>query len=226
MVPVCSLLLISPALCSAQLLFNATDVVKKTDCNGTVILPCYVINLNENNINIMFVKWKRQGKIIFSFDGERKQFFRDTSVPSANLLSETDLAKGVASLKLKNAEAEVGNYSCEVTESNREGETKLELKKYAGKLPATVLEPVGRENKQNLNGKEKNNEYGNVLQKTYNLKHIRVFFLPFFFANSLGSWFLLVERAFIISLLFLIIILWLAQLSLIGKYGSLILCNY
>ncbi|NXK16818.1 CD47 protein, partial [Arenaria interpres] len=150
---------------SAQLLFNATDVVKKTDCNETVILPCYVINLNENNINIMFVKWKRQGKIIFSFDGDRKEFFRDSSVPSASLLSEEDLAKGIASLRLKNAEAEVGNYSCEVTESNREGETKLELKKYA------------------------------------------------------GSWFLLVERAVIISLLFLIIILWLAQLSLIAlKY--------
>ncbi|PKU36427.1 hypothetical protein llap_13267 [Limosa lapponica baueri] len=116
---------------SAQLLFNATDVVKKTDCNETVILPCYVINLNENNPNIMFVTWKREGKIIFSFDGAGKEFFRDPTVPSANLLSEADLPKGVASLRLNNAEAEVGNYSCEVTESNREGETKLELKKYA-----------------------------------------------------------------------------------------------
>ncbi|NXP15470.1 CD47 protein, partial [Thinocorus orbignyianus] len=150
---------------SAQLLFNATDVVKKTDCNKTVILPCYVINLNENNPNIMFVTWKRQGITIFSFDGAAKQFFRHPTVPSANLLSEADLPKGVASLKLKSAEAEVGNYSCEVIESNRVGETRLELKKYT------------------------------------------------------GSWFLLVERAIIISLLFLIIILFLAQLCLIAlKY--------
>ncbi|NWW49209.1 CD47 protein, partial [Pedionomus torquatus] len=150
---------------SAQLLFNATDVVKKTDCNKTVILPCYVTNLNENNPNIMFVLWKRQGQTIFSFDGARKEYFRDPSVPSANLLSEADLPKGVASLKLNSAEAVVGNYSCEVTESNREGETKLELKQYS------------------------------------------------------GSWFLLVERAIIISLLFLIIVLFLAQLSLIAlKY--------
>ncbi|XP_014802742.1 PREDICTED: leukocyte surface antigen CD47 isoform X7 [Calidris pugnax] len=150
---------------SAQLLFNATDVVKKTDCNKTVILPCCVTNLNQNNIGIMFVKWKRQGQLIFSFDGRTRKYFRHPSMPSAVLLSEKDLTKGVASLELKNAEAEVGNYSCEVTESNREGETRFELKKYA------------------------------------------------------GSWFLLLERALIISLLFIIIILWLVQLSLIAfKY--------
>ncbi|XP_074021725.1 leukocyte surface antigen CD47 [Numenius arquata] len=167
---------------SAQLLFNATDVVKKTDCNKTVILPCYVINLNENNVNIMFVTWKRQGKIIFSFDGARKEFFRDPTVPSANLLSEADLPKGIASLRLNSAEAEVGNYSCEVTESNREGETRLELKKYA-------VDSCGEES------------------------------TPPTPKEKCGSWFLLVERALIISLLFLIITLWLAQLSLIAlKY--------
>ncbi|XP_014802737.1 PREDICTED: leukocyte surface antigen CD47 isoform X2 [Calidris pugnax] len=167
---------------SAQLLFNATDVVKKTDCNKTVILPCCVTNLNQNNIGIMFVKWKRQGQLIFSFDGRTRKYFRHPSMPSAVLLSEKDLTKGVASLELKNAEAEVGNYSCEVTESNREGETRFELKKYA-------VDSCGEES------------------------------TPPTPEEKCGSWFLLLERALIISLLFIIIILWLVQLSLIAfKY--------
>ncbi|XP_054059928.1 leukocyte surface antigen CD47 isoform X5 [Rissa tridactyla] len=150
---------------SAQLMFNVTDVVQKTNCNKTVILPCHVINLNENNPDVMFVTWKRQGKTIFSFDGGRKEFFRDSTVPSANLVSLVDLPKGIASLRLNSEEADVGNYSCEVTESNREGETRVELRKYS------------------------------------------------------GSWFLLVERAIIIALLFVIVALCLAQLILVAlKY--------
>ncbi|KFZ64366.1 Leukocyte surface antigen CD47, partial [Podiceps cristatus] len=149
---------------SAQLTFNVTDVVERTDCNKTVVLPCYVTNLKENNVNIMFVAWKKQGKVIFSFDGAKGEFFRDPSVPSANL-SQADLPKGVASLTLNSAEASAGNYSCEVTESNSEGETRVELR------------------------------------------------------NRSGSWFLLLEMAIIIVLLFLVIILCSAQLSVIAlKY--------
>uniref|UniRef100_A0A8D0FBR0 Leukocyte surface antigen CD47 n=1 Tax=Strix occidentalis caurina TaxID=311401 RepID=A0A8D0FBR0_STROC len=140
---------------SAQLMFSVTDVVEKTECNKTVILPCHVINLKGNNANVMFVTWKKQGKRIFSFDGARQQFYRDPTVPSANLASLADLPKGIASLMLDGAEAAVGNYSCEVTELNREGETTVELRQRIGELPAIVLEPVGRENKQNLMGKRK-----------------------------------------------------------------------
>ncbi|KAM9277775.1 leukocyte surface antigen CD47 isoform 1-T1 [Cariama cristata] len=150
---------------SAQLAFNVTDVVERTDCNKTVILPCYVTNLHEKNASVMFVTWKKQGKIIFSFGGARQEYFRDPAVPSANLVSLADLPKGVASLMLNSAEADVGNYSCEVTESNREGETRVELR------------------------------------------------------NHSGSWFLLLERAIIIALLFLVIVLCSAQLSvLVLKY--------
>ncbi|NXC15128.1 CD47 protein, partial [Corythaeola cristata] len=151
---------------SAQLKFIPTDVVERTDCNKTVILPCIVTNLKDNNPNVMFVRWRRQGKIIFSFDGPNQKFLRGETVPSANFVSQADLPKGVASLMLNGAEADVGNYSCEVTESNREGESKFEL------------------------------------------------------INRSGSWFLLVEKTIIIALLFLVVILCWAQLSVIGlKYG-------
>uniref|UniRef100_A0A663NDA5 Leukocyte surface antigen CD47 n=1 Tax=Athene cunicularia TaxID=194338 RepID=A0A663NDA5_ATHCN len=150
---------------SAQLMFSVTDVVEKTECNKTVILPCHVINLKGNNANVMFVTWKKQGKRIFSFDGARQQFYRDPTVPSANLASLADLPKGIASLMLDGAEAAVGNYSCEVTELNREGETTVELR------------------------------------------------------QRIGSWFLLVEKAIIIALVFLVIILCSAQFSIIAlKY--------
>ncbi|KAM9022245.1 leukocyte surface antigen CD47 isoform 8-T8 [Ara ararauna] len=152
---------------SAQLIFSGTDAVQRTDCNKTVILPCYVTNLKENNTNVMFVTWKTQGKIIFSFDGRKQEFFRDPEFPSADLVSQADLPKGIASLMLNSAEAAVGNYSCEVTESNREGETRIELR------------------------------------------------------NHSGSWFLLMERAIIIALLFLVITLCAAQLSaIVLKYET------
>ncbi|XP_055557079.1 leukocyte surface antigen CD47 isoform X6 [Falco cherrug] len=154
---------------SAQLAFSVTDVVERSDCNKTVILPCYVTNLKENNANVMFVTWKKEGKTIFSFDGARAEFFRDPTVPSANLRSQTDLPKGDASLELNSADAEVGNYSCEVTESNREGETRVELRSHS------------------------------------------------------GSWFLLVERAIIIALLFLVIILCSAQLSVVALKYDMVL---
>jgi len=132
-----------------------TEVVERTVCNKTVTLPCHVTNLKENNTYAMFVTWKKQGKIIFSFDGATQAFFKDPMVPSADLVSQADLPKGIASLKLNSAEAEDGNYSCKVTESSREGETRVELRNRSGELPAIVLEPVGRENKQNFMGKRK-----------------------------------------------------------------------
>ncbi|XP_010280951.1 PREDICTED: leukocyte surface antigen CD47, partial [Phaethon lepturus] len=126
----------------------------------------------------MFVTWKNKGKIIFSFDGTRQEFFRDETVPSANFVSQADLSKGIASLRLNSAEADAGNYSCEVTESNREGETRVELRNQS-------VVSCGEENAPTP--KEK-----------------------------CGSWFLLVERAIIIALLFLVIILCSAQLSVIA----------
>ncbi|NXF04041.1 CD47 protein, partial [Smithornis capensis] len=150
---------------SAQLLLTGTDVVERNDCNKTVVLPCYVTNLKQNNINDMFVKWRTQGKVIFSFDGRLNEFYNDPAFLSAKLLSQEDLPKGVASLVLDTAQATVGNYSCEVTESNREGQIRMELR------------------------------------------------------NTSGPWFLLVERAIIISLLFLVLVLCAAQISVIAlKY--------
>ncbi|XP_030318513.1 leukocyte surface antigen CD47 isoform X2 [Calypte anna] len=117
---------------SAQLLFNVTDFVEITQCNKTVILPCYVTNLKENSTKVMFVNWRKEDKTIFSFDGEREEFLRDPSVPSANLVSQANLPKGTASLKLSSAEAKPGNYSCQVTELNREGRTTVELRNISG----------------------------------------------------------------------------------------------
>ncbi|NXA10203.1 CD47 protein, partial [Sapayoa aenigma] len=150
---------------SAQLTLTGTDVVEKNDCNKTVTLPCYVTNLMENNINTIFVAWKKEKDVIFSFRGGGNEYYRDPAFSTARLLSLEDLPKGDASLVLDTAQATVGNYTCEVTESNREGRTRMELK------------------------------------------------------ASSGSWFLLVERAIIISLLFLVIVLCAAQIGVIAlKY--------
>ncbi|NWR52430.1 CD47 protein, partial [Regulus satrapa] len=150
---------------SAQLTIVGTTVIEKNDCNETVVLPCNVTNLNQNNENVMFVTWKKQAHTFFSYRGMNKNFNIDPSFSSARFLSPADLVKGVASLVLSSAQATAGNYTCQVTESNREGELRMELR------------------------------------------------------NSSGSWFVLVERAVIISLVCLLVILGAAQLIVIGlKY--------
>ncbi|XP_061859597.1 leukocyte surface antigen CD47 isoform X2 [Colius striatus] len=152
---------------SARLYFHTISFVERTACNKTVILPCYVSNLQLFSVKYIFVTWKKEGNRIFAFDGSKNEFFRHSAYQSASLLSDEELAKGIASLKLKGTEAGVGNYSCEVTESNREGETTVELR------------------------------------------------------SRPGSWFLLMERAIIIALLFLVNVLCLAQLSVIVlKYDT------
>ncbi|NXK90794.1 CD47 protein, partial [Formicarius rufipectus] len=150
---------------SAQLEVEGPSVVEKNDCNETVILPCFATDLTEKTESVMFVTWKKEDKVIFSFRGGKNRFHKDPAFPSANLAFQDELKYGVASLVLNTAEATVGNYSCEVTEANREGRVKMELR------------------------------------------------------QSSGSWFLLMERAIMISLLFLVIILCVAQLSVVAlKY--------
>lgn len=119
-------------------MFSPVDFVERDACNTTVVLPCHVVNLKEHNDSNMFVAWKKQGIVLFSFDGAQQRVYRHETVPSANLLSQQDLSKGTASLKLKSSEAEDGNYSCEVTELNREGETKVDLRTVTGELSACL----------------------------------------------------------------------------------------
>ncbi|NXH10088.1 CD47 protein, partial [Bucco capensis] len=116
---------------SAQLRLTATDV-EITDCNTTIILPCYVLDLQAKDARVMIVTWKKEGKEIFSFAGSTKEIFRDPSFSSAGLASPKDLAEGTASLMLNRAEAQLGNYTCQVTESNREGAIKIELRGLLG----------------------------------------------------------------------------------------------
>ncbi|XP_063999203.1 leukocyte surface antigen CD47 isoform X2 [Pogoniulus pusillus] len=178
---------------SAQLILTATDV-EITDCNKTVVLPCYVTNLLEKNEKAMFVMWRRQGQVIFSFDGASQEVFRDPSAPSANLVSQADLPKGIASLVLNSAEAEAGNYTCQVTESSREGQVKVELRNHSvvscdeeSVPPSKEICVVSCDEESVPPSKE-----------------------------ICGSWFLLVERAIIIVLLFLVIVLCSAQLSVVA----------
>ncbi|XP_038260294.1 leukocyte surface antigen CD47 isoform X2 [Dermochelys coriacea] len=112
---------------SAQLQFSAVKSVEQTMCNKTVILPCIVTNLVQKNIKDMFVKWKLEKKEFFSFDGNTEKTIRNNNFSSAVLESVQNLNLGIASLTISKTQAVPGNYSCEVTESNREGETVIEL---------------------------------------------------------------------------------------------------
>ncbi|XP_040836457.1 leukocyte surface antigen CD47 isoform X7 [Ochotona curzoniae] len=76
----------------------------------------------------MFVKWKFKGKYIFIYDGgQNKSTVAETNFSSAKI-AVSELVKGDASLKMDKHDAVLGNYTCEVTELSREGETTVDLK--------------------------------------------------------------------------------------------------
>ncbi|XP_053167689.1 leukocyte surface antigen CD47 isoform X2 [Hemicordylus capensis] len=111
---------------SAQLLFRNISSVVMYPCNTTAILPCFVTNLKDHNVKRMFVKWKLNGKEFFSFDGDGK-VTKNATFSTAELQDQSKVPDGDASLKLSIEEAKSGNYSCEVVESNREGDRIVEL---------------------------------------------------------------------------------------------------
>ncbi|XP_016051148.1 PREDICTED: leukocyte surface antigen CD47 isoform X2 [Miniopterus natalensis] len=113
---------------SAQLIFNITKSVEYTNCNTTVVIPCVVINVGALSLKEMFVKWKYGGKQFFVYEGETNIITHtNTNFSSAEIVPEA-LLNGIASLKLDPKEAVPGNYTCEVTELSREGDTTIELK--------------------------------------------------------------------------------------------------
>ncbi|XP_073929154.1 leukocyte surface antigen CD47 isoform X2 [Castor canadensis] len=126
--PLVAALLLGSACCgSAQLLLNNTKSVEYTACNETVVIPCFVINVGAQNTKEMYVKWKFNRTYIFIYDGNKNNSTADKNFSSAKI-SVSELLKGDASLKMDKDDAVVGNYTCEVTELIREGETVVELK--------------------------------------------------------------------------------------------------
>lgn len=121
-------LLLSSACCgSAQLIFNITKSVEYTNCNTTVVIPCIVNNIGANKLEEMYVKWKFGGQTIFSYNGAKHLLDSHVNFSSATIIPE-NLLRGIASLKMNVSDAVIGNYTCEVTELSREGETIIELK--------------------------------------------------------------------------------------------------
>ncbi|NP_001253446.1 leukocyte surface antigen CD47 isoform X1 [Macaca nemestrina] len=128
--PLVAALLLGSACCgSAQLLFNKTKSVEFTFCNDTVVIPCFVTNMEAQNTTEVYVKWKFKGRDIYTFDGALNKSTAPANFSSAKI-EVSQLLKGDASLKMDKSDAvsHTGNYTCEVTELTREGETIIELK--------------------------------------------------------------------------------------------------
>ncbi|KAK1343863.1 hypothetical protein QTO34_014417 [Cnephaeus nilssonii] len=116
---------------SAQLIFNITKFVEYTTCNKTVVIPCVVNNVEAKSLKEMFVKWKFRDTHIFYYNGDKNESKPNSNFSSAYIVPEA-LLSGIASLKMDKSNAIPGNYTCEVTELTREGETIVELKYRVG----------------------------------------------------------------------------------------------
>ncbi|XP_053420457.1 leukocyte surface antigen CD47 isoform X6 [Nycticebus coucang] len=126
--PLVAALLLASASCgSAQLLFNKTKSVEYTVCNETIAIPCFVINMEAENTNEVFVKWKFKGRDIYTFDGSYNRSTHDSAFKTSRI-NISELLKGDATLMMHQSNAVAGNYTCEVTVLSREGETTVEVK--------------------------------------------------------------------------------------------------
>lgn len=117
---------------SAQLILNKTKPVEYTICNKTVLIPCFVSNVEAVTLEDFYLKWKFGNENVFTFVGYPPTSTPGKNFPSATIVPEA-LLNGTASLKMDRDDAVPGNYTCEVTELSREGETIVELKHRVGK---------------------------------------------------------------------------------------------
>ncbi|XP_049713766.1 leukocyte surface antigen CD47 isoform X1 [Elephas maximus indicus] len=126
--PLMAALLLGSACCgSAQITFNVIKSAEYTVCNETLVIPCFATNVETKQLAELYLKWKFKGKDIFIFDGNKNQSTPSSNFTSAEITPE-ELLRGIASLKMKKKDAVPGNYTCEVTELSREGETTIQLK--------------------------------------------------------------------------------------------------
>lgn len=88
--------------------------------------------METKNITELYVRWKFKGENIFIFDGSQRMSKSGSNFSSAKI-TPSELLRGIASLKMDRSDAVSGNYTCEVTELSREGETIIELKYRVGK---------------------------------------------------------------------------------------------
>ncbi|XP_039220937.1 leukocyte surface antigen CD47 isoform X4 [Crotalus tigris] len=114
---------------SAQLVLDSIPFLEIKHCNGgEIILPCVVTNLKEHSSLSMFVKWHFQGNQFFLYDGVTDNITKNNSFDTATFLNRSMVPYGIVSLVISTKQAPLGNYTCEVTEVNREGRTKFELR--------------------------------------------------------------------------------------------------
>uniref|UniRef100_A0A0B8RRC6 Leukocyte surface antigen CD47 n=1 Tax=Philothamnus irregularis TaxID=1899461 RepID=A0A0B8RRC6_9SAUR len=114
---------------SAQLSFAKVPFLEMNNCNGPkIILPCVVTNLKENSSMAMFVSWQFQGNQFFIYDGVSDNVTKNNSFNTATFLNRSMVPYGIVSLSMSTKQALLGNYTCEVTEGNREGKTRVELR--------------------------------------------------------------------------------------------------
>ncbi|XP_015974464.2 leukocyte surface antigen CD47 isoform X3 [Rousettus aegyptiacus] len=112
---------------SAQLILNKTKPVEYTNCNKTVVIPCFVSNVEATTLDDLYLNWKFGNENVLTFVGSQRTSTTGNNFSSASIVPEA-LLEGTASLKLDKSDAVPGNYTCEVTELSREGEAIIELK--------------------------------------------------------------------------------------------------
>ncbi|XP_042115339.1 leukocyte surface antigen CD47-like isoform X3 [Peromyscus maniculatus bairdii] len=125
--PLVAVLLLSSLCCGSQLLFKNINSVTVSSCDKVVVIPCYVSNIETEDIKGLKLNWKFGNTVILIFEGSVNKYSKTDNFQSA-WISPLALIKGNASLKLNKNEAKEGNYTCTVRESRREGKHTVELK--------------------------------------------------------------------------------------------------
>ncbi|MEE6469996.1 hypothetical protein FKM82_008836, partial [Ascaphus truei] len=111
----------------AQLQLQKQDPIKFNGCEEQIGVPCFVLNLKENDVGQIFVQWKYNDASIYTFDGPSNTATQPAQGFSSVKVILSNLPSGNASLWIARSEVASGNYTCVFTVGNSEGRSDVEL---------------------------------------------------------------------------------------------------
>ncbi|XP_075446197.1 leukocyte surface antigen CD47 isoform X3 [Ascaphus truei] len=127
MLPLTLLVLGSFSCGLAQLQLQKQDPIKFNGCEEQIVVPCFVLNLKENDVGQIFVQWKYNDASIYTFDGPSNTATQPAQGFSSVKVILSNLPSGNASLWIARSEVASGNYTCVFTVGNSEGRSDVEL---------------------------------------------------------------------------------------------------
>ncbi|KAG3271513.1 hypothetical protein H1C71_024320 [Ictidomys tridecemlineatus] len=112
---------------SAQPQIQKVDSVDATNCNKSILIPCFALYSDIEHIKEAQVKWSLNDKLILHFIGAEMESKVDPKFSSAKVYPE-QIINGNYSLEMATKDAAEGTYTCEIQEFYGSDASMVQLK--------------------------------------------------------------------------------------------------